>query len=102
MQIITDNGTQIAEKKLGKFREENGIKLTSALVYHPQSNGQVEVTNRTITTFLKWKVGENLGTCADLILETMWSYQTSIRTPTGYTPFTLAFGINVVVPSELV
>lgn len=30
------------------------------LVYHLQANGQVEVTNRTITTILKRKVGSNL------------------------------------------
>lgn len=62
MQIITNNGTQFVGKKLRKFCKENDeIKLTFAPVYHPQSNGQVEVINRTITTILKRKVRKNPG-----------------------------------------
>lgn len=35
MQIITNNRTQFAGRKLKKFCEENGIKLTFTPVYHP-------------------------------------------------------------------
>lgn len=44
IQIITDNKTQFTCKKLRKFCEDSGIKLSFVPVYHPQANGQVEVT----------------------------------------------------------
>jgi len=62
----------------------------------------VEVTNRTITAILKRKVGNNPGTWVDLVLEAMWAYRTTARTPMGHPPFTLAFGIDAVSPAELV
>lgn len=62
LQIITDNRTQFTGKKVKKFCKDSGIKLSFALVYQPQANGQVEVTNRTITSILKKKVGDNPGT----------------------------------------
>lgn len=73
-----------------------------------QENGQVEVTNRTIMTILKRKVGKNPKTWVDLILETLWDYRTMEKMASGYLPprpslsFTLGFGINAVAPTELV
>lgn len=32
----------------------------------------------------------------------MWAYRTTIRTPTGQTPFTLVFEIEALAPAELV
>lgn len=53
IHIITDNGTQFIGRKLREFYVDSGIKLSFASVYHPQANGQVEVTNRTIVSILK-------------------------------------------------
>lgn len=100
MQFITDNGKQIKGKKLGNFCENNGIKLSFALVYHPQANRQVDVTNRTITTIIKRKAGDNLSRWADLVPEAMWAYKMIVRRPMGHPP--CAFGIGVVAPTELV
>ena len=31
----------------------------------------------------------------------LWAYKTMVRTPTGETPFKMAFGIEAVVPMEV-
>ena len=31
----------------------------------------------------------------------MWAYRTTARTPTGETPFRLAYGADVVIPAEI-
>ena len=31
----------------------------------------------------------------------LWAYRTTARTPTGETPFKLAFGTEVVIPAEI-
>ena len=31
----------------------------------------------------------------------LWAYQTTARTPTGETPFRLAYGVDAVIPVEV-
>lgn len=51
---------------------------------------------------MKRKVVNNLGTWADLIPKVIWAYRTTIKIGSGYPPFTLAFGIDIVAPKELI
>lgn len=51
--LISDNGTQFVGSKFTKFLSEHGVKHKKASVCHPQSNGQVEVTNRIIVRGLE-------------------------------------------------
>lgn len=48
------------------------------------------------------KVGENLESWADIFSEVVWAYRTTIKTPTSHTSLPLAFGLEVIAPSELV
>ncbi|XP_071699750.1 uncharacterized protein [Rutidosis leptorrhynchoides] len=47
-EIISDNGKQFAEGYFPNFSERLKIQQNFTSVYHPQGNGQVEVTNRDI------------------------------------------------------
>lgn len=58
LQIITDNGTQFASGGLKKFCKDNEIKLSFTSVYHPQTNGQVEATNKSLIRILQRKVND--------------------------------------------
>lgn len=62
LQIITDNGTQFAWNGMKKNCKDNEIKLSFASVCHPQTNGQVELsqlTNKIFVKILKRKIGGN-------------------------------------------
>ena len=37
----------------------------------------------------------------DELLVVLWAYRTTIRNPTGETPFKLAYGSGVVIPAEM-
>ncbi|KAK0584519.1 hypothetical protein LWI29_014444 [Acer saccharum] len=56
MAIITELGKQFDNSNFRFFCEERGINLRLALVAHPQSNGLVEATNKTIKKLLKKKL----------------------------------------------
>ena len=68
---------------------------------HPKSNGQVEAVNKTIKYTLKKKLEKSKGDWVDELPLVLWSYRTSFSTTTGETPFSLAYGIDAVVPVEL-
>lgn len=98
----TDNGTQFAGSGMNKFCKDNEIKLSFTSVYHPQTNGQVESTNKILVKILKRKIDKNPKEWADLIPEVLWAYRTNIKTANGNTPFKLAFRLEVITPCELV
>ena len=68
---------------------------------HPQANGQVKATNKTIFKTLKKKLGDRKGDWADDLPKVLWAYRTTKRTPTEETPYALAFGIEAIIPTEL-
>ena len=56
-RLISNNGTQFASKKMKDMCEELGICQIFSSVEHPQSNWQVEATNKIILNALKKKLG---------------------------------------------
>ncbi|GMH27989.1 hypothetical protein Nepgr_029832 [Nepenthes gracilis] len=55
--VVTDNGTQFTGKRFTKYCRDLRIKLIHTPVAHPQANGQVKVTNRTLLHGLKTRGG---------------------------------------------
>ena len=53
MTIISDEGSHFANKLFIKLIRKYGIKHVMGLAYHPQSNGQVEISNRKIRNILE-------------------------------------------------
>ena len=51
--IISDEGSHFANKIFAKLMSRYGIKHLMGLAYHPQSNGQVEISNREIRKILE-------------------------------------------------
>ncbi|XP_015934178.1 uncharacterized protein LOC107460334 [Arachis duranensis] len=70
-------------------------------VEHPQTNGQAEATNRVILQAIKRKLDNAKGEWAELIPEILWSYNTTIQTTTGETPFKLVYGSEALIPVEV-
>ncbi|GKA87878.1 reverse transcriptase domain-containing protein [Tanacetum coccineum] len=57
--------------------------------YHPQTSGQVEVSNRGLKRILKRTVGENRASWSDKLDDAVWAFRTTYKTPIGCTPFKL-------------
>ena len=41
------------------------------------------------------------GIWLDELPSVLWAYQTTVRTPTGKTPFRLTYGVDAVIPVEV-
>ncbi|VFQ68922.1 unnamed protein product [Cuscuta campestris] len=99
-QIITDNGTQFEAGGFNEFLQSWGIKHSYAAVGYPQTNGQVENTNRTIMDGLKKKIMECKSAWVEEVPYILWTYRTTPRKATGETPFSLSYGFEARAPAE--
>jgi ribonuclease HI len=99
--FVTDNGKQFDCEPFRKWCAELHIRNYFSSLGHPQANGQVEATNKTIFKILKKKLDDKKGDWANYLPEVLWAYRTTKRTPTEETPYALAFGTEAIIPAEL-
>uniref|UniRef100_A0A2N9GS26 Uncharacterized protein n=1 Tax=Fagus sylvatica TaxID=28930 RepID=A0A2N9GS26_FAGSY len=84
-----------------QFSQELGIHNHYSSPGHPQANGQVEVTNRSLLKLIKTRLEGAKGLWPEELPSILWAYRTTVRIPTGETPFRMTFGSEAVVPVEI-
>uniref|UniRef100_A0A2N9I6A6 Integrase catalytic domain-containing protein n=1 Tax=Fagus sylvatica TaxID=28930 RepID=A0A2N9I6A6_FAGSY len=99
--FISDNGRQFDNSPFREFCEELGIHNHYSSPGHPQANGQVEVTNRSLLKMIKTRLEGAKGLWPEELPNVLWAYRTTARTPTGETPFRLTYGTEAVIPVEV-
>nr|GEY63991.1 reverse transcriptase domain-containing protein [Tanacetum cinerariifolium] len=99
--IISDRGTHFCNdqflKVMWKYRVTHHLSTT----YHPQTSGQVEVTNRGLKRILKRMVGENRALWSDKLEDALWAFRTAFKTPISCIPYRLFYGKSCHLPLEL-
>nr|GEU98673.1 hypothetical protein [Tanacetum cinerariifolium] len=69
--------------------------------YHPQTSGQVKVSNRGLKRILDRTIGENRASWSDKLDDALWAFCTAFKTPIGCTPYKLVYGKACHLPNEL-
>ncbi|GJV59180.1 reverse transcriptase domain-containing protein [Tanacetum coccineum] len=69
-----------------------GVTHRLSTVYHPQTSGHVEVSNRGLKRILERTIGENLASWSDKLDDALWAFRTAFKTPIGCTPYKLVYG----------
>ena len=98
---MSDNGKQFDNPKCRDFYTELGIKNYYSSPDHPQSNGQVEVTIKTLKATLKTKLEDLKGKWVEYLPEVLWAHRTTRKSATQETPFALAYGTKAVAPVKV-
>lgn len=98
-----DNGLQFdnTEFVLFFFRNKYGIKNAYTTPAYPKSNGQVEATNKVLKYHLRSHLSALKGGWLVELPYLLWSYQTTCRTTTKETPFSLVFGTKAIALIEI-
>nr|GEX79899.1 reverse transcriptase domain-containing protein [Tanacetum cinerariifolium] len=78
-----------------------GVTHRLATAYHPQTSGQVEVSNRGLKRILERTVGENRASWSDKLDDALWAFRTANKTLIGCTPYKLVCGKSCHLPIEL-
>ena len=79
-----------------------GTTLQFLTVFHPQTDGQTEVTNRSLGNLLRCLVQENTASWDELLPRAEFAYNASSHHATGYSPFQVNIGRNPNLPVDLV
>ncbi|XP_042485794.1 uncharacterized protein LOC122066035 [Macadamia integrifolia] len=98
-EVISDQGQHFrgkAQELCDQFR----IARHRSSPYSPQTNGAVEAANKNIKVILQ-KMADRNNDWDDKLPYALWAYRTSIRTPTGATPYSLVYGMEAILPVEL-
>nr|GEY52203.1 reverse transcriptase domain-containing protein [Tanacetum cinerariifolium] len=85
--IISDRGTHFCNDQFTRVMIKYEITHRLATAYHPQTSGQVEVSNRRLKRILDRTVGENRTSWSDKLDDTLWAFRTAYKTPIGCTPY---------------
>ncbi|KAL0130261.1 hypothetical protein PUN28_002097 [Cardiocondyla obscurior] len=99
--ILTDQGTNFLSeifKQTCKLLKINKIQTTA---YHPETNGALERSHRTLAEYLRHYLNEEQTDWDEWLPYAMFTYNTTPHTSTGFTPFELVYGHQAMLPTAL-
>ncbi|CAM8885214.1 unnamed protein product [Rhodiola kirilowii] len=90
--IISDQGTHFYNRMMAATMRQYHVHHRTSTAYHPQTNGQSEISNREIKGILEKMVKPNRKDWSQRLDDALWAYRTAYKTPIGTSPFWLVYG----------
>ena len=99
--IISDGGSHFCNYQFESLLKKYSVTHKVATPYHPQTSGQVEISNRAIKTILEKTVNASRKDWSSKLDDTLWAYRTAFKAPIGASPFRLLYEKSCHLPMEL-
>nr|GEV73547.1 DNA-directed DNA polymerase [Tanacetum cinerariifolium] len=99
--IISNRRTHFCNDKFAKVMFKYVVTHRLSIAYHPQTSGQVEVSNRALKPIPERTVGENRASWSEKLDDALWAFRTAYKTPIGCTPYKLVYGKSCHLPIDL-
>ncbi|GJZ87151.1 reverse transcriptase domain-containing protein [Tanacetum coccineum] len=79
--FISDSGTHFCNDQFAKVMLKYRVTHRLSTVYHPQTSGQVEVSNPGLKRILESTVGENHASWSDKLDDALCAFHTAFKNP---------------------
>jgi hypothetical protein len=99
--IILDRDAKFLSHFWRTLWSKLGTKLLFSITCHPQTDGQTEVVNRTLSTILRAVLKTNLKLWEECLPHIEFAYNRSIHSTTKVSPFQVVYGFNPRAPIDL-
>jgi len=100
--IVSDRDVRFTSYFWKTLWHKLGTKLKFSTAYHPQTDGQTEVVNRSLGNLLRCLVGENTRNWDLYLPRAEFAYNDSVNRSTGKSPFEIVHGYKPHTPLDLV
>ena len=90
--ITKDKGTHFYNRVFASLMAKHGVQHGKGLAYHPQSNGQVEISNWEVKSILEKTVNTNRNDWSKRLEDSLCAYRTTYKISIGMSPHWLIFG----------
>lgn len=99
--IVSDRDVKFLSYLWKTLWHKLGTKLLFSTTSHPQTDGQTEVTNRTLGTLLRAIISKNLKGWEDCLPTCELAYNWTTHSTTNHSPFEIVYGFNPLTPLDL-
>jgi hypothetical protein len=100
-QIVTDQGTNFMSEVFKRICKLLKIEKICTTAYHPQSNGALERTHKTLTNYLRCFCEGRTSDWEEWLPFACFTYNTTPHSVTRYTPYEILFGRLASIPGKL-
>ena len=98
---MNDGGSHFIHGAFRKMLAKYDVNHRIASPYHPQSSGQVELSNREIKLILQNTVNRSRKNWSKKLDDALWAYRTAYKNPMGMSPYKMVYGKACHLPLEL-
>ena len=99
--IVSDRNVKFLSYFWKTLCAKLGIKLLFSIAYHPQTDGQTEVTNRTLSTLLRVLIKKNIKEWEECLPIAEYTYNRARHSTTGKSPFEVVYGFTPLSPLDI-
>ena len=90
--VISDRDPTFLSEVWKEIFRVHGVDLKRSTAYHPQTDGQTEVTNKTLETYLRCMTAETPTSWSKWLGLAEWWYNTTFHSAIRSTPYEIIYG----------
>ncbi|CAM8925392.1 unnamed protein product [Rhodiola kirilowii] len=90
--VISDRDPTFMSQVWKELFKVHGVDVKFSTAYHPQTDGQTEITNKTLETYLRCMTSEVPHTWSKWLPLAEWWYNTTFHTAAQSTPYEIIYG----------